>query len=97
MLEAMRIGSLSPGEEPAAGDIEDPYGHEPVRPTWFNVVNPRPFNAESDPILLVDSFITPSALFYIRNHMPIPKAPGQDYKLTVGVEGSNPSATFTLE
>lgn len=50
--------------------------------------NPRPFNAEPPPELLLDAgFITPNELYYVRNHLPVPDVDPEKYRLHVEVEG----------
>lgn len=50
--------------------------------------NPRPFNAEPPPELLLDAgFITPNDLYYVRNHLPVPDVDPEKYRLHVEVEG----------
>jgi len=83
ILETLRIGNIHPDDvhvyAPAAGSSNDPYGSEPLRHPALHVRTPKPFNAETPSQLLVDSFITPNELFYVRNHLPVPQfAAGSD-------------------
>ncbi|GBG61513.1 hypothetical protein CBR_g21855 [Chara braunii] len=48
------------------------YDAEPARDPRLVVNSKEPFNAETPPKELVQAFITPSHLFYKRNHGPIP-------------------------
>lgn len=61
---------------------------EPARHPFFVVNNPRPFNAEPPPELLLDAgFITPNELYYVRNHLPVPTVDPEKYRLHVEVGG----------
>ena len=42
-----------------------------------------PFNAEPPPARLRGSFITPTELFYVRNHAPVPQVDANSYRLEV--------------
>lgn len=42
-----------------------------------------PFNAEPPPARLRESFITPNALFYVRNHAPVPRVDANSFRLEV--------------
>eukprot|EP00903_Cladosiphon_okamuranus_P009269 g8844.t1 len=93
ILRTLRIGSLSledMAEEKsnADKDSDDPYAKDPSRHPFFVVNNPRPFNAEPPPELLLDAgFITPNELYYVRNHLPVPDVDPEKYRLHVEVEG----------
>ena len=61
---------------------------EPERHPFFVINNPKPFNAEPPPELLLDAgFITPNELYYVRNHLPVPTVDPEKYRLHVEVEG----------
>lgn len=91
ILKAFRIGSLSledMTENKANEDSDDPYAKEPARHPFFVINNPRPFNAEPPPELLLDAgFITPNELYYVRNHLPVPNVDPEKYRLHVEVGG----------
>ncbi|KAL9655761.1 hypothetical protein ABK040_004988 [Willaertia magna] len=63
------------------------YANEPQRSPILNVNMAKPFNAETPPALLVDSFVTPNELFFVRNHLPVPKIDKDTYILTIEGEG----------
>ena len=48
---------------------------------------PKPFNAETPSQLLVDSFLTPNELFYVRNHLPVPQSAAGSDKFEVSGVG----------
>lgn len=54
-------------------DENDPFSTDPTRHPALLVNSQKPFNAETPPSLLLDNFRTPNDLFFIRNHMPVPK------------------------
>lgn len=71
----------------------DPYALDPERHPALRVNSLKPFNAEPPPELLADSYITPSAIFFKRNHLPVPQVDAASYRLQV--EGL-PGGTLTL-
>lgn len=84
ILEKYRIGSISKEESlQNVADLDDPYADEPERPSWFIVNSEKPFNAEPPLPFLVKNFITPSDIFYVRNHLPVPRIDEDDYELQV--------------
>lgn len=80
ILETLRIGNIHPDDVSAAAAAvaersgDDPYSHEPRRHPALRVNASKPFNAETPVQLLVDDFITPNDLFYVRNHLPVPQS-----------------------
>lgn len=58
-------------------DVDDPFSGDPSRHPALLVNSQKPFNAETPPSLLLDSFRTPNDIFFIRNHMPVPKVSTQ--------------------
>lgn len=61
----------------------DPYASDPERHPALRINNLKPFNAEPPPEILSDSFITPSAFFFKRNHLPVPQVDASSYELHV--------------
>lgn len=98
LMEQYRIGNLTKGEEKlATQDMEDPYANEPHRHPILHVHSKTPCNAEPPPSLLVESYITPTEIFYVRNHLPVPDVSVNEYTLeVVGPDGSK-SLNFSLE
>ncbi len=101
ILEELRIGSLS-AEETAAtslpvADDDDPYKNDPERHPAFIINSLKPFNAEPPGELLHDAgFITPSDIFYIRNHLPVPVIDPVSYRLEVEVENGSKGYSIFL-
>lgn len=63
----------------------DPYANEPNRLPALVVRSAKPFNAETPPELLADSLMTPSTLFYVRNHLPVPHLDAATHVVTMYV------------
>ncbi|RCI13517.1 hypothetical protein L249_5539 [Ophiocordyceps polyrhachis-furcata BCC 54312] len=71
---------------PAQEQIEDPFAQDPARHPELIVRTAKPCNAETPSEALAASFLTPNELFYVRNHMWVPKvhqAASHAYILTV--------------
>ncbi len=99
MLEEYRIGNIAVAdrsENSCSTNQEGPYCDDPPRSPVLKVNTKEPFNAETPPILLSEEFITPNELFFVRNHLPVPKCDPAEYTLEVAVEGLAP-VKFTLE
>ncbi|KAG8312623.1 hypothetical protein J6590_018264 [Homalodisca vitripennis] len=97
LLEQYRIGNISVEDaKVATSNMEDPYSNEPQRHPALHTSSLRPYNAEPPSALLVDSFITPTALFYVRNHLPVPDVDEKSYELEISGVGIK-STTLTLE
>jgi sulfite oxidase len=72
IAERYRIGNVEESEVVEEVDKNDPYANEPKRNPMLKVVSQKPFNAETPPPLLIESYITPNEMFYVRNHLPAP-------------------------
>ncbi|XP_017889774.1 sulfite oxidase [Ceratina calcarata] len=97
LLETMRIGNIS--ENDVISDVSnehDPYAREPVRHKALKVNGQKPFCAEPPPSLLIESFVTPVELFYVRNHLPVPELDSESYALELATEEST-RKTLKLE
>lgn len=68
-LQSMRIGNIF-DSKPAK--VDDAFAKDPERSGVLKVNSDKPFNAEPPPSILVDSYITPNQLFFVRNHLPVP-------------------------
>jgi sulfite oxidase len=92
LLEEMRVGNLKDGARVAGGGKAvvqgDVYGAEPERHPALLVRSERPYTAEPPAGLLVATQLTPNALFYKRNHLPVPDVDAEAFRLEVcGVDG----------
>jgi len=76
-------------------NVDDPYANEPKRHPILKVHSQKPFNAEPPVSLLVDNFITPTELFYVRNHLPVPEV-DDSHQLEVASFG-NERLTLNVE
>lgn len=65
----MRIGNIFDTKVPR---IKDAFEKDPERSAVLKVNSEKPFNAEPPRALLVNEFITPTDLFFVRNHLPVP-------------------------
>jgi len=80
LMEDMIIGRLSSLDqamidermEKLVQETEDPYAHEPKRSPYLIVHSDQPMNAETPEKYLTESYLTPTGLFYIRHHHPVP-------------------------
>lgn len=65
------------------------YEKDPERSVALVVNSEKPFNAEPPLSILVDNFITPNSIFFVRNHLPVPEVDEKmmkDYHLEVRVD-----------
>ncbi|XP_061583472.1 sulfite oxidase, mitochondrial [Cololabis saira] len=95
LLSEYKVGLLSKEDlkKQQAVKSSDPYSSDPERHPALRVNSLKPFNAEPPPEILSDSYITPSALFFKRNHLPVPQVDPATYQLRV--EGL-PGGVLTL-
>uniref|UniRef100_K3XA62 sulfite oxidase n=1 Tax=Globisporangium ultimum (strain ATCC 200006 / CBS 805.95 / DAOM BR144) TaxID=431595 RepID=K3XA62_GLOUD len=105
ILESLRIGNLCEDDVAVLEKLrkerygDGPYSQDPTRHPALKVNSSMPFNAEPPPELLMQSFITPNDLFFVRNHLPVPDVNINDYTLKVtgiGI-GKGKEAEFTLD
>ncbi|RYG65742.1 hypothetical protein EON64_11290, partial [archaeon] len=108
LLINMRIGTLHP-DDLAALDAErsksqrsadDPYARDPALSPLLKHYSRQPLNAEPPGSLLTDAWLTPSDLWFVRNHHPVYHVREQDYRLEVVFASDllggehHPSSTF---
>ena len=90
-LEELRIGNVDPKDLARSMerkvDSNDPFANEPRRHPALTINSKKPFNAEPPLSLLVDNYITPGELFFVRNHLPVPEIKEKDHMLEVTGEG----------
>ncbi|XP_074028869.1 sulfite oxidase isoform X7 [Leptinotarsa decemlineata] len=98
ILEKYRIGNLQGGNMHITDDLVDPYDSDPRRHPDLKPLSLRPFNGNCEPSELVEQFITPNELFYVRNHLPVPLVTDPcNYEIEVVLEGKDETFTFTLD
>lgn len=91
MLEQYRIGNLSLQDRGLAiENMDDPFASDPLRHPILKPSSVKPFNAEPPLELLVENFITPNELFFIRNHLPVPDVDPDMYELEICGIGIKP-------
>jgi len=94
-LERMRIGDLA--DPQPVTDKSDPYGQDPNdRHPGLIYHNNKPCNAEVPCELMMDNWLTPNPVWFIRHHHPVPIVDPSKYRLTIEGEGAK-SVTLTLE
>jgi sulfite oxidase len=115
LMEHLVIGKLVDtdqekiDEQMAILEEDDPYAREPIRHRSLLIHSDTPMNAETPAPILTQSYITPSSLFYIRHHHPVPhitpqqvlhqsSQPNEHYYLTVDLSAyGGPIKKYTLE
>ena len=61
--------------------------NDPSRHPALKINTKKPFNAEPPMQLLTDSLVTPSDIFFVRNHLPVPDIDENKYELEITGEG----------
>ncbi|KAM3620696.1 uncharacterized protein V6R79_000712 [Siganus canaliculatus] len=98
ILSEYKVGELNAEDMKKQQSMEssDPYSADPQRHPVLHINSLKPFNAEPPPELLSDSYVTPAAIFFKRNHLPVPKVDPDSYQLQVeGLPGG--SLTLSLQ
>ncbi|KAG2433977.1 hypothetical protein HYH02_012439 [Chlamydomonas schloesseri] len=91
ILEPYRIGTLEGGAAAAAAAsaaLKDPYAGDPPRHPVLIPRTQKPFNGETPGSLLAASPLTPTDVFFVRNHLPVPHVDAEAYRLQVTGEGA---------
>jgi sulfite oxidase len=83
ILTPMKIGTLSNYDPEKYKGITDPYINDPDRDTELNFHSRSPCNAETPKNQIMNNWITPNELWYIRNHHPVPDIDIKKFKLTI--------------
>lgn len=80
IMEQYVVGQVHPDDLQNGNihEIEDPFTLDPERDARLHLLTQKPCNAESPASGLADSFLTPNELFYVRNHMWVPKVDHAD-------------------
>ncbi len=95
ILEPMKIGSLSDYDPDKYKNTTDPYINDPSRDTDLKFHSSTPCNAETPSDYIMDNWITPNELWYIRNHHPVPDIDTSNFKLNI--LGTEKNCSFSLE
>jgi sulfite oxidase len=85
ILQSKLIGRLDASSALAVQQTEKdsncPYANDPDRHPALKVHSAKPCNAEVPQALMMDSWLTPSDLWYVRNHHPVPDIDAKSHKL----------------
>jgi sulfite oxidase len=92
ILETMKIGEII-DYEPTT-DI-DPYINDPIRDINLKFHSYKPCNAETPVQFIADNPLTPTDLWYIRNHHPVPDINKDDFFLSISGKGVNKRLTVS--
>jgi sulfite oxidase len=108
MLEPLVIGTLREIDQEAIDakmeeimeKNDDPYMNEPIRSiTDLKIHSSEPMNAEVKEEVLTKSYLTPSPIYYIRHHHPVPllsKEQIDDFQLEIDLTELNGGKQKTL-
>ncbi|GMF46426.1 unnamed protein product [Phytophthora fragariaefolia] len=105
ILEKLRIGNLRDEDVQMLDKLrkerygDGPYSKDPARHPALKVNSSMPFNAEPPAELLMQSFVTPNDLFFVRNHLPVPDVDVENFRLKIsglGI-GKGEKIEFTLD
>lgn len=97
-LEKMRIGDVvDPLPQPQAQLTDDPYDADPKdRHPGLIYHGTKPCNAEMPPELVMDNWLTPSTVWFIRHHHPVPVVDSSNFRVKIEGVGAK-DVTLTLE
>ncbi|GFQ99732.1 sulfite oxidase [Trichonephila clavata] len=91
MLEEYRIGNLRLEDRGLdIQNLDDPFAADPRRHPVLEPRSVKPFNAEPPKDLLVENFLTPNEVFFVRNHLPVPNVDPEEYELEICGRGIKP-------
>ena len=89
ILESYLIGHIDPqdliGGQIPAENVEDPFVHDPKRDPRLIVHTYKHMNAEP-PTSLLSNFLTPVDVFFVRNHLWVPRLVEAEHKLVVELD-----------
>ncbi|KAJ3076580.1 hypothetical protein HDU98_002100 [Podochytrium sp. JEL0797] len=111
LLETYRIGNLAPADQdPTFNSTKDDtvaitsalerlFKNDPIRDPQLLTRSARPCNAETPPEKLTESFVTPTNLFFVRNHLPVPEMDTADdpYILEIDAPWVKEPVRLTME
>ncbi|XP_055373070.1 sulfite oxidase, mitochondrial [Condylostylus longicornis] len=96
-LETYRIGNLDPKDTFVANnETSGPWANEPIRHAILKPASKQPFNGEPPAEILVEKFLTPQEIFYIRNHLPVPDLEENSHEVEILDENSKKTKTLTM-
>jgi len=101
ILEQHRIGNVAESDRVSASapqkDPNDPYNNDPERHPALLARMMKPYNAETPPVLLAETILTPNELHYVRNHLPVPDVDASKYVLEIAIEGRAEALRLTMD
>ena len=84
LLASRCVGTLVDADADAdRANVQDPYAREPPRSAALHVHNATPCNAECPPALHRAAWITPTPLWFVRHHHPVPRVDAARWRLAV--------------
>jgi len=83
ILGEMKIGKLKDYNPKKYENFDEPYLNEPIRNKNLNFHSTYPCNAETPVKNIMNNWITPNDLWYIRNHHPVPEIEGNTYSIKI--------------
>ncbi|TPP67670.1 Sulfite oxidase mitochondrial [Fasciola gigantica] len=83
MLKEFYIGDLAVTTPVEDGLSKGPYANEPERHPALLTLSHAPRNAETPPELIPDHPVTPTKLFFVRNHLPVPDIKPEEHELKI--------------
>ena len=84
MLKTLKIGELDLEKEPKVDvDETDPYKNDPERHPALKCHSAKPANMEPPLSLLRREYLTPSSLWFVRNHSPVPIIDAATHEITI--------------
>ena len=96
ILEPMFVGFVSDFDPHKFSGAEvDPYLADPKRDSELIIHTATPCNAET-PNGKMASYITPTEVFFVRNHMPVPMVDEECFRLKIEGPGAENGSTFSL-
>ena len=95
IMETYRIGNVHPEDmkKQVKKSTNDPFSNDPLRHPAMTINSAKPFCAEPPNELLINDFITPNEIFFVRNHLPVPEL---NEKHKIQVEGLGMKRPLTL-
>uniref|UniRef100_A0A7E4VDB3 Sulfite oxidase n=1 Tax=Panagrellus redivivus TaxID=6233 RepID=A0A7E4VDB3_PANRE len=103
ILEELRIGNVDPDDLAKAAlkktdnNENNPYANDPERHPALLVNQETPFNAESPPSLMMDHYLTPNDIFFVRNHMPVPDVDASKHRVKIEGLGVTKPLVLTVD
>lgn len=99
VLKPMLIGNLDSADvaaeaaaAAAAGDDDDPYAGDPPPHPAMIVHSVKPLQLEIPKALMMQEYVTPLGLSFVRNHHPVPRIDADAHQLEISVQGPEPAA-----